>query len=812
MYFILKISSKIDFKFISQNQGNVIFIKILIFIITFFIINFKLQKDSKKIKDKSKKLYILILFFILLNFLNFKTSDLNSKIINKYLGQKDIILQSDGTVNYIESKISGEFLIKKIKDKKYNMVIEAYSLEHQEKTLMFLKKQKSNSQKVNFKLGDIIKVKGLVKHPNKSRNPKTFNYRNYLKSRKIYSNIEIQNIKKITKSKNRGIKLRLKFNSIVERALEQMKNEKNRKFLKSVITGDNSFVDKEDIERINKLGISHLIAVSGFHIGLIFTGMTFILKKFSNKRISTNISLIISFIYISIIDFPISSIRAFLMILILNLGIILEKRIDTANILGFVGVLILIFNPQMIYNLGFILSFTGVLSILFFSNQISTKNKIMKNLSLIIGIFLGTTPININHFNYFSISSIVSNIIAVLPFSIALYTSIIGILIFPLTKELSKLSFLISNEAIDIMNRFLDMFYIKGIEMNSMSFIETILIYFIIISSIYFEFYDVFSYKLKKDIFKILIFNLIIIIGSNIIFENKQASIKFIDIGQGNSAIVTFNNKNYIFDTGENNVIEYLIKNESKDIDGLIISHFHSDHIKDAAEIIKRLNVKSIYLSHLPLDNKFGKEIFIEAKKKNSKIIIVNNQKNIKHKGLSIRLIPPSQQILKGDNENEKSLVALVTVNGRKIMFTGDIEKEAEKNLCKETLPKIDILNVPHHGSLTSSSEEFLKKINPSIAVFQTGISNKHSHPEKKILERYQNINATIARNDLNGLIEFKIDKNSKIRRKNFINNGTKKDINTIFKSIEYIMLIAVYIMIIFNRERLVIYYLQMEK
>lgn len=139
-------------------------------------------------------------------------------------------------------------------------------------------------------------------------------------------------------------------------------------------------------------------------------------------------------------------------------------------------------------------------------------------------------------------------------------------------------------------------------------------------------------------------------------------------------------------------------------------------------------------------------------------------EKETKEKKININ---KDKKIKRKTNErNNNSLVLKFNIYNTNILFTGDIEKEAEESLVNKykNVLEFDILMVPHHGSKTSSTHSFLKKVKPKFSVISCGKDNIFKHPNDEVLKRYEKINSKIYRTDENGLISFKIFKNKKLK------------------------------------------------
>ena len=249
-----------------------------------------------------------------------------------------------------------------------------------------------------------------------------------------------------------------------------------------------------------------------------------------------------------------------------------------------------------------------------------------------------------------------------------------------------------------------------------------------------------------------------------------------IDVGQGDSTlIVTPKNKKILidgggnenYDIGANVLIPYLLNKKIKQIDYLMISHFDTDHVGGTFKVLEKLKVKQVIISQQKEDSSNFQKFLEIAKKRNIKIIVVKAGDIIQiEKNIYIEVLWPTEKLEISTNPlNNNSIVAKLIYENTSILFTGDIEAKAEKELVKkyDKNLKSDILKVAHHGSQTSSTQDFIDKVNPKIALIGVGYKNKFDHPNKEILERLQKINCKIYRIDTMGEIDCSIDSKSNI-------------------------------------------------
>lgn len=284
--------------------------------------------------------------------------------------------------------------------------------------------------------------------------------------------------------------------------------------------------------------------------------------------------------------------------------------------------------------------------------------------------------------------------------------------------------------------------------------------------------------NINNLIFYVKVFFVIITISIvGFILIEKPLKIYFIDVGQGDCTVIqTPNNKNIIIDGGEGNtdkydygenvVLPYLLDRGITKIDYLIISHCDSDHIGGLFAVLENLKVEQILIGIQPEDSEQFEELIKMANKKKIEIKFLKAGDVFKlEKDIKLEVLWPIKNELIDENTlNNNSLVFKLFYKEFSILFTGDIEEIAEKEIInKYKISKLNatILKVAHHGSKTSSTKDFLEKVNPKIALIGVGEDNKFGHPSENILKQLKSFNIKIYRTDINGetVIKIKDDK-----------------------------------------------------
>lgn len=632
----------------------------------------------------------------------------------------------------------------------------------------------------DIEAGDRIIGELSIKEPNRNTNPKLFNYRLHLQSKNIFATASSKdyNVKVLNRDNlNLVEKVSIKVKKDIVRSLDTSLKPENSNILKSIILGDDSFLDEDYIKNFRKLGLSHILAVSGLHIGVIFGTIIFILDLFKiHRRNSMMISIAIIWFYACLIGFPPSVLRSSLMFSFLTIGNLSFSRYDSVNTVSLSGFLMLLYRPLWIFSVGFQLSFTATFAILIFMPQmnriIKIKNKSLKSaLVIILTAQLGVLPISLYYFNEMQTLSIISNLIVAPVLTVGIIIGFLIVLSSAISIKISILIGVLGNFILNIVNTmtiFLSKMTSLNIWTSSPSLIEIFFYYLAIF--ILLEIIDI--KKMNKNIQNFLYLNFaIIIIYSCVLQLNQETiSVEFIDVGQGDSCLVRLKDKNLLvdtggnafgnFDIGENILLPYLRKTGVKTIDGVFISHFHADHCKGLLPLFGEIDLKNIFIGYKSPEEPLYQDIMSAAKEYDVKVNLIKKGDILKLDSNNyIEVLEPLDDEMKYSGENDNSLVFILSVYSREILFTGDIEDKGEDRLIDASKKRnIDILKVPHHGSKTSSKREFIKHFNPKIAVIQLG-KNSFGHPNEDVLNRYYENNTKILRNDHLGLITAIITK-----------------------------------------------------
>ncbi len=562
---------------------------------------------------------------------------------------------------------------------------------------------------LKYKPGDIIKCKLKINDISKKNYSEDFDYKLYLYSKNTNVTAYIEKEELISNS--------FSIYSIKYYYLNYLKSNlclDSYNYVSALVFGNNQF-ENELKDSFSALGISHIIAISGMHILFLNKFLKFILFKLFGyyKDLIPNF---IIFIYLLIIGFPLSSVRALLFLIIGSLSN-KSKVLSKLDILSISCLIMLFINPFYGYNTGFLLSFI-VSFVLIFKDDIikNSNNKIIDSYKTYFLIFLFTLPLVINMSNRISLISLLLS---------SILSTIISFIILPLSYVLAIIP--ISDFIFKYIFIFLNQYLINISNYNFMIPIKSFNIY---LSSIYYLMLFVFIYSLIKK--KFIIFNFSLLISYLLIilsfrYINPIAKITFINCGQGDSSLIEAPYSKEIIVIDCYNSYEFLRRQGIYNIDYLILSHSDNDHIGDYKEILNDFNVRKII--YPKYDLRF-EELLVDY---DNKIGIDDNYKINDY--LNINILGPINSY---DDPNSNSIVIKLNIYNTSILYTGDMTEKEEIDVINkyQDILESDILKVAHHGSDTSSSIDFLNCVNPKNSIISVGLNNSYNLPNDDIVER----------------------------------------------------------------------------
>lgn len=667
-------------------------------------------------------------------------------------------------------------IISDIQEKEYKKVCTAKIVRNNKKILINIKM----SQDIpSIKYGDSLYIEGEFKQPEEARNYKGYNYKQYLKTKKIIGTVELEKAK-ILKSSNGSFIHNIQ--KYIKDTINGTLTDEEGNLLLAILLGDKDKLSEDIQESFKTSNLSHMLAVSGAHVSYIILGLTYVLQNsIIGKKNEKIVCIIFLLFFMAITNFTPSVTRACIMAVLTLFSGIIYRKSDVYTNISVAALITLIFNPYNLLDLGFQLSYGGTIGIIIFIKRIQEKKSNSKVINYIkqmalVSIYANIIiiPIMMYHFNTVSFTFIISNIMASPILVIIVITGFLFIITSITAKPLTRLIAIFIKPILSIL--------IKISQICSKLPFSSILVVTPYIFNVI-SYYAIILYCIKSkknNKCKIIIGLLIVLILINFIIYifPQKLRIFFIDVGQGDSTLIITPDKKTVlidgggsdsFDVGEKVLLPYLLDRRILKIDYVLISHFDTDHCGGILTIMKKVKVKNIIISeqaeHSENYERF-KKLMIHKK---IRLIEVKKGDKIKIGRYSeFKILFPTSRLLSENPLNNNSIVAQFNYNNFKMLFTGDIEKLAEQQILKTEKAEIraDILKVAHHGSKTSSIPEFIKAVKPKIALIGVGKNNTFGHPNQQTIKNLENIKCRIYRTDLQGEIIIKIDQKGRMNVK----------------------------------------------
>ena len=596
----------------------------------------------------------------------------------------------------------------------YIKVLEAEETKNTHKLIVKTNQQKYLIySKEKYEIGDILYINGYFERIEGSHIPSLFNYQEYSKYHNIVGKITLKEVVYLDNEFTIS-----KINYFFKEYYNNNFSTLSSSYLQALVIGNKDYLDDLAIGNINDLGISHLFVVSGLHISLLIGIISKLLQKIPHNNILITIIL---GIYTLITNLSISVIRVVGCYLLKNINNKCNLKLTTLDVLSIITIIVLIINPYYLFQSSFILSFGLTYALVIGSELINSKNKIMSLIKMSVYCQLISIPLSYNFNNKLNILSVVFNFFFV-PF--------VSYIFLPISLIVSFFSFL--NYIYELVIQ-LFLFLVKlsseiSVYITIPKINIIILLFYFLLIYIFFKKQE--ERKTKKTIIVILL--IYISIWLNIASFDIYDQIIFFDLPNGEATLIhsAFNKYNILIDTGdieENNTIsEYLKKRGIRTIDYVFITHSDSDHIGGLEDIMKNAKVKNVVTNIYE-----NKQIFEQYKVYNNqlKLFYLQYGDKFKYSNVYIDCYSPVKNM--GD-VNNNSLVFTLRVDNFTILFTGDIEEKAEKQLISKI--NCNLLKIAHHGSLTSTSNHFLSLIEYDTAIIMNGYHNIFGFPANNTL------------------------------------------------------------------------------
>lgn len=720
----------------------------------------------------SGKFAIIALLIFFIGFLNILSRLKTSDEIANFAPSNGITLC--GTVVSLPTSSSKEYTKFYFKVDKYKKFSQPETTADGKVIVTLFKTDKTPS---NIEIGDRLSLSGQLSKPRRASNPSEFCYATYLKHQNVFSRLFANDTdcKLLEKSRNNPYSFLASLNKIRSKIIS--KHSENIKspeleLLGGIVFGDDAVNPTPEMqESFQKSGLTHIIAASGMNVTMIF-GMWFFLSQFLQLNYKFSILAGMGFVicYTCMTGFGPPVLRASLMLLLILLGKLIDRKSDSISLIFIVAFLMLAVSPTMITNIGFQLSFLVTLGLMIFCPLIldKIKNKFWSVIASFIFVPIiaqfFASPIQMFYFNSFSPYSVFANILVVPVLSIVSFVGFVscflaGVKIF--SFEIIKAFDFVLNPFLSLIvgvANFFSSLPFSIIKVASPTPFEITLYFLILLLAVGF-------FTLKKNR-KLIVFMLTVTVLSlpicYFVQKDKSPYVIFFSVENADSALIKTQTGKYILiDTGktgyknfitpaERVLIKYFEDENINTIDMLVLTHFDSDHAGGTLPLLENIKIKKIFLKDKNSDNNLAKKIIEKSNALNVETIVPFNKEVI----LNENNCKISNFYINSKDDNASSIVNVLETPSGSVIFAADTTTKSLEKMLDNFPKNIFAIKTPHHGADKTLNDKILTKISPKYAIISTGM-NIYGHPSKNTLDLLEKHNTKILRTDKNNAIKL---------------------------------------------------------
>lgn len=545
-------------------------------------------------------------------------------------------------------------------------------------------------------------------------------------------------------------------------------------FAKALLLGDRTDIDYGTNTAFKLSGISHVIAVSGLHVSILF-GVIYLLTG-RNRYLSSLLGIPAVLLFAAIAGFTPSITRAAIMLSLMLLAAILKREYDPPTALAFAVIVMLTVNPMVIISISFQLSVGCMIGIFLFQKRIqdwllspkrlgSAKGKgilprvkrwFASSVSVSLSAGVLTTALTACYFGTISLVSLLTNLLVLWLISYIFYGILLSLAVSLISLYAGSIAAFLVALPVRIvtgMSKLLAGFPLAAVYTESAYIVVWLIGVYILLG--------IFLCMKKKPV---LIFGCCVILSLCAALGASwveplldECRVTLLDVGQGQCILLQSEGKTYLVDCGGDSdtacadlAAQTLLSYGIRKLDGVIVTHYDADHAGGIPYLLTRIGADAVYLPDIADEDGLRSEIINTA---GNCALLVSDDLTLRADGLRLTIFGPETY----NSGNESCLCVLFQTENCDILVTGDRGALGEMLLLhRASLPELEVLIAGHHGSAGSTGEALLAATSPEYVLISNGADNPYGHPAQALLERLEKYGCTVYRTDLSGTIIYR--------------------------------------------------------
>ena len=558
----------------------------------------------------------------------------------------------------------------------------------------------------------------------------------------------------------------------IKNTLNQVFSSDTAGFAIALLIGDTEGIDYKTDIAFKMSGISHIIAVSGFHVTVLFSVVYVLLGK--KRFLAAGLGIPILFFFAAVAGFSPSIMRACLMHSLMIVALLFDQEYDPPTALGFAVLVMLLANPWTVTNVGFQLSVGCMVGILLFAEPIKqwimerkvftgVKGKPKKliagfavSVGMSVGATIAVTPLCAYYFEMVSLVSVITNLLTTWIITFIFYGVMLAFVVALIWSPLGSIVGWIFAWPIRYV-----LLTAKSIAAFPLSAVYTDSVYIIMWLVLVYLMLGILLLSKRKQIITTsccaAITLCIALIASWVPPRMDECRVTVLDVGQGQCILLQSKGKTFMVDCGGDSdtqaadiAAKTLLSQGISSLDGLILTHYDSDHAAGAFYLLQRIPAETLYLPNCVDASETAASIEEVHEGEQQKVL---QDLCITFGGAQITLIPSRSNL----SDNESGLCVLFQTENCDILITGDRSIQGELELMRYVaLPELEVLIVGHHGSKYSTGQALLEMTSPEYAIISVGADNMYGHPTEETIGRLLDAGCIIYRTDLHGKIVYR--------------------------------------------------------